>query len=86
MPMYFLKPGTDKKVLYCEKCNIEVTRDMEHCEDCQVCISGMDHHCVFFSKCIGSGNVYPFYLTIGGLIINFVLVAIFASMDGVFLE
>ena len=70
-PKYFLKKN--KKVVFCEKCNIELYDGMEHCEDCQVCIYGMDHHCVFFSKCIGGGNVKTFYLTIACLIINFVL-------------
>ena len=30
----------------------------------------MDHHCVFFSKCIGKGNVNYFRLAIFGFILN----------------
>ena len=55
---------------------------MEHCIDCQVCISGMDHHCVFYSKCIGGSNTRWFYGTIGGLICNFIMIGVFANMDG----
>lgn len=76
MPLYFYKPGSNRRHLYCEKCNIELTKDMEHCYDCQVCISNCDHHCVFFSKCIGRGNVYCFYGSIAHLICNFVLIGI----------
>ena len=79
MPKYFIKKG--RKVLFCEKCNIELYMGMEHCIDCQVCISDVDHHCVFFSKCIGGGNVKWFYGAIGALILNFVLVGCFATRD-----
>ncbi len=54
---------------------------MEHCEDCDVCISDYDHHCVFFSKCIGGGNIKAFYGSIGCLILNFVLVLILVVLD-----
>ena len=42
-----------------------------HCEDCQVCVDGHDHHCVFFSKCIGKGNLYFFYGAVVLCISNF---------------
>ena len=43
---------------FCEKCNYDVdSNKAQHCKDCQVCISGMDHHCIFYSKCIGNGNI-----------------------------
>ena len=50
---------------------------MDHCDDCDVCIDNYDHHCVFFSKCIGGGNINCFYGAIFGLIFNFILVAVF---------
>ena len=30
-----------------------------------MCIEGFDHHCVFFSKCIGGGNICCFWTAIG---------------------
>ena len=54
------KDGKTIKHLFCEKCNVDVERGMQHCVDCNVCIYGWDHHCVFFSKCIGAGNFYYF--------------------------
>lgn len=36
----------------------------------------MDHHCVFFSKCIGGGNIYFFWGTIGGVLFNFLNIAL----------
>ena len=50
---------------------------MDHCDDCDVCIDNFDHHCVFFSKCIGGGNISCFYGAIFGLIFNFILCAVF---------
>ena len=35
---------------------------MQHCQDCGVCIEEHDHHCPWTSKCIGRGNLYPFYV------------------------
>jgi hypothetical protein len=48
---------------------------MYHCDDCLVCIEDYDHHCVFFSKCIGGGNIKCFYGSMAMLLVNFVLVA-----------
>ncbi len=48
---------------------------MYHCEDCMVCIEDYDHHCVFFSKCIGGGNLKCFWGSMAMLLVNFVLVA-----------
>ena len=86
MPLYFRKAGQNRRFLFCEKCNHEMTDNMEHCMDCQVCIYNCDHHCVFFSKCIGKGNVYQFYFTIIGLVANFIVVGVFAGMQGVLPE
>ena len=60
---------------------MDVSNDMEHCEDCDVCVSDYDHHCVFFSKCIAGGNIYCFYGSIVGLIVNFVMMGVFVVMD-----
>lgn len=75
------KDGRKYKVLYCVKCNVDVTSDMEHCEDCDICVYGYDHHCVFFSKCIGGKNIFCFGGSIGMLIFNFVLLFIFMLLD-----
>jgi hypothetical protein len=63
-----------KKVLFCEKCNVDVTKGMFHCKDCDVCIHGWDHHCIFFSKCIGGGNFMYFSGALGMLIVNFAII------------
>ena len=76
------KNGAKIKVLYCVKCNVDVDEDMEHCEDCQVCVYDYDHHCVFFSKCIGGGNIYCFGGSIGMLVFNFILLFVFLIIDG----
>ena len=70
-----------KKVLFCIKCDVDLTPDMEHCEDCDVCVWGHDHHCVFFSKCIEGGNIYSFYAAIGLLVVNFIVVCILVVFD-----
>jgi hypothetical protein len=50
------KSGDQVYYRYCIKCEVELTKDMEHCSDCDVCFSEWDHHCVFFSKCIAKNN------------------------------
>ena len=52
-----------------------------HCEDCEVCIQDYDHHCVFFSKCIGGGNIYAFWGTMILLIVNFMIFAMVMFLD-----
>ena len=32
-----------------------------HCRLCDVCIEGFHHHCIFYSKCIGQGNLSSFF-------------------------
>ena len=59
---------------YCGECKIYRAETTEHCDDCKVCIHNYDHHCIFFSKCIGGGNIVPFWSTIAGLGINFLVV------------
>jgi hypothetical protein len=73
------EPSTSKAPVrskrFCNDCRIETTPDMYHCEDCLVCIEDYDHHCVFFSKCIGGGNLKCFWGSMAMLLVNFVLVA-----------
>lgn len=64
-----------KRKRICNDCKVEMTADMYHCEDCLVCIEHYDHHCVFFSKCIGGGNILCFWGSMAMLLVNFVLVA-----------
>ena len=75
----------DVRTLYCEKCDIEYSKNLEHCEDCQICVENLDHHCVFFSKCIAKNNIYYFWLSIGMLVSNFMLIGMsviyFAAME-----
>ena len=66
---------------FCDKCDVEMTPDMEHCEDCDVCCYDYDHHCVFFSKCIAGGNIYCFYGSIIMLIVNFIALGVFVVID-----
>lgn len=47
---------------FCRHCSIITETGSEHCFDCQVCVRGYDHHCPLSGKCIGSGNIIPFYL------------------------
>ena len=75
------KTGRERIVYNCFKCNIEMTANMDHCDDCDVCVDDYDHHCVFFSKCIGGGNLKCFYGSIGMLILNFVLIGVFVVVD-----
>ena len=59
-----------------------MTQTMTHCDECDVCVDELDHHCVFFSKCIGEGNLTCFYGTIVMLVINIILIPIFVLIDG----
>ena len=61
--------------LWCTICFLEVGKDSYHCEDCDVCIEEYDHHCVFFSKCIGGGNLMCFWGALGGVLFNFINIA-----------
>lgn len=60
---------------------MDMKKYTEHCFDCGVCIEDYDHHCVFFSKCIGGGNIIPFWGTMGMLIVNFICIAITVAID-----
>jgi len=42
----------------------------EHCDLCDVCIDNLDHHCVFYSKCIGGGNIVYFRLSMVMFVLN----------------
>ena len=84
MPQYITRHsdgGKEERVLYCIKCDVDVSPTMEHCEDCDVCVEDFDHHCVFFSKCIGGGNIKAFYGSIGFLVINFISVVVLVVID-----
>jgi hypothetical protein len=68
---------------YCKDCKIDKVKETEHCEDCDVCIEDYDHHCVFFSKCIGGGNIWPFWGSMVMLIVNFVIIAVTVASDAI---
>lgn len=66
--------STPQPYHWCRICQIETQKDTYHCEDCLVCIDGYDHHCVFFSKCIGGGNINMFWGSMAGLVVNFLII------------
>ena len=72
--------------VWCQHCMLETNKNAYHCEDCDVCIEDYDHHCVFFSKCIGGGNITCFWGSLGGVLFNFlniaVMLGITASVQG----
>jgi len=47
---------------FCSKCRILKDKTTMHCSLCDICIRGYDHHCPWTGKCIGKGNILPFYL------------------------
>ena len=63
-----------QKLHFCKVCLLDTPATTYHCDDCEVCIDDYDHHCVFFSKCIGGGNIYPFWGSMAGLGVNFIIV------------
>jgi len=57
-------PELEKYVDYpnfCNACKVLKDEETYHCYDCDVCIKGYDHHCPWTGKCIGAGNIIPFY-------------------------
>lgn len=78
--------ASKKNKVWCNWCMIETDSNAYHCEDCEVCIEDYDHHCVFFSKCIGGGNINFFWGSMGGVLFNFVniaiLIAVTAAVNG----
>ena len=64
-------PSTNAKGHHaCYECNVYMHSGRSHCDLCGVCIDDLDHHCVFYSKCIGGGNVWYFRLSIVMFIVN----------------
>ena len=78
-------PSTNSKGHHaCYQCNVYMHASRVHCDLCDVCIDDLDHHCVFYSKCIGGGNVWYFRLSILFFIVNmayFMIVYGVLSMD-----
>lgn len=73
----------ESKQFYCNECKIENPKTTIHCEDCKVCIEDYDHHCVFFSKCIGGGNIVPFWGSMGLLMVNFAIIVLILIFSGI---
>ena len=70
------------KYEYCFKCNISIDVEaMLHCPECDVCIMDYDHHCIFFSKCVGKGNIIMFRAVWGIYFITVILVIIVLSIE-----
>lgn len=66
---------------FCNTCKIWVKKGTAHCSDCNVCIEGFDHHCMFYSKCIGAGNIFYFYAVMGLVIVNNVNILIMVGLS-----
>eukprot|EP00347_Sterkiella_histriomuscorum_P020263 403338472 len=66
---------------FCEDCNLQKDLNTYHCEDCDVCIMNMDHHCMFFSKCIGGGNIIAFWASIIGIFVVFSSFGVLVVVD-----
>ena len=65
---------------HCNVCKIWVKKKTAHCDDCNVCIEGFDHHCMFYSKCIGAGNIFYFYAVMGLVVLNNINILIFVGI------
>ena len=68
----------------CPVCQVYKPNDRTHCSLCDVCIDGIDHHCVFYSKCIGRGNVLTFNLSIASFLVNiayFMILQMFLTLS-----
>ena len=81
-----IREAATRNKVWCNFCKLEVDHDSYHCDECDVCIEEYDHHCVFFSKCIGGGNIYCFWGALGGVLANFInigiMLVITASIHG----
>ena len=66
-----LEEGKSKANI-CKICDVLMEKGSEHCYDCQLCIRGYDHHCPLSGKCIGAGNIVPFYLFLFFVIASFI--------------
>ncbi|CDW81230.1 dhhc zinc finger domain containing protein [Stylonychia lemnae] len=78
-----IKRNTSRNA-FCEPCNLQKDQTVYHCSDCDVCIKDLDHHCMFFSKCIGKGNVYMFYTSIILLFVVFTYFGVMVVVDAVY--
>ena len=49
---------------FCKVCKLwlDNSKHYYHCDICKCCCEGYDHHCPWTTKCVGSGNIYLFYL------------------------
>lgn len=66
-----LEEGENKSSI-CKVCDVIIEPESEHCFDCQLCIRGYDHHCPLSGKCIGSGNIIPFYTFLTLILASFI--------------
>lgn len=67
--------GLPKSTQWCKKCQApRRDRDTYHCYDCGKWWNDYDHHCPFMGKCIGGGNIIPFYTFIGTFMVLMVTI------------
>lgn len=60
---------------YCFKCCVIQQQKQVHCYVCDKCVCGFDHHCFWLNKCIGKGNMVPYFLfLLGGAVYSFSLI------------
>mmetsp|Transcript_30658 Transcript_30658/g.22727 ORF Transcript_30658/g.22727 Transcript_30658/m.22727 type:complete len:80 (+) Transcript_30658:568-807(+) len=67
---------------FCERCQYQREHyTTVHCDECNVCVEEFDHHCVFFSKCIGGGNIVCFWATLVMVVLCFAYFAFMTVVD-----
>jgi hypothetical protein len=58
----------------CSQCNVLRLYGTSHCTICNACCVGLDHHCPWTGKCIGKGNLTPFFVFVYSLGIHIALI------------
>jgi len=73
---------------FCKVCKLwlDESKNNYHCDICKCCCEGYDHHCPWTTKCVGSGNIYLFYLMLftsfllfGYFIFSVIMMSVFIS-------
>jgi hypothetical protein len=60
--------------------NVQAMKITYHCYCCDICIEDYDHHCPWTSKCVGGGNLLPFYVFVASTLF-YVLYLLFAFLQ-----
>jgi len=46
----------------CKHCGRLRPQRAKHCHECGFCVLRFDHHCIWLDRCIGQGNLAPFFV------------------------